>query len=524
MKQPVVGIFIFLVFAGTLAAQTRNPEVVVGKPYPFLDSNSELYLAHNSGIVIVKPWAKTVVLQKFGNDLTIKKATEYKQFPKDFAVITVRVIGTKSYLFYSAPSGDKTSLFAAQIDLEKGELIDGGREIVTSSDDIKAESFSGREFQFLVSADSSHFAICYRLKSRKLDKSKSYEVNGVWVFNNQLQELWHNEFTLPYTEKMCDVRGRGLDTEGNIHTAVSVIKDDSGLEKKLNEDFPNYTLQLLTFKRGSNEPAITPFNLNDKFIKSISISGTPQKVVCSGFYDSHQLNENPQGIFIFFVSGGAASETRLHPFSLAIVNEGLGKMKQKLNENKAKKNKPLDIDNLQLVSAIVQPDGSTLIQGEESVAAVAPRPVPSPSSPGSFSTMGGSPARSENILIVKILDDGNFGWARKIVKSQLTPLNGSSYRYLLGKDNRHNVIFISGDELIRYSLDPNTGSGEKQILTKFKPLLKRPVSSHTLFLNRIIPTSDKNSIVVETQVSGDAGRFGEVKLYKDNVLVKVSLQ
>lgn len=524
MKKSAAAIIVFFAIAGTLVAQNRVSEAVVGKPYPFLDSNSEFYISGSSGFLIVKPWAKTVILQKIGNDLTMQKATEYKQFPKDFEVRAVGTIGKKSYLFYSAPSGDKMSLFAAQLDLDKGELMEGGREIVTSSDDIKKETFSGREFQFLQSDDSSHFAVCYRIKSRKLDKSKSYEVNGLWVFDDQLNELWHNEVALPYTEKKCDVRGRGIDTQGNIHTAISIMKDDSGVEKKIDEDFPNYSLQLLTFTKGSSGAVATPFNLKDKFIKNISINGTSEKIICSGFYDSHQLNENPQGTFVFFVAGGVSSETRLQPFSLPVVNEGLGKIKQKLNESKAKKNKPLDIDNLKLVDVTIQTDGSILIQGEEQVAAVAPRAVPSPGTPGDFSSTMGSPARSENLLIIKILPDGNLAWTRKIIKSQLTPLNGASYQYWQGNDSDFNFLFIEGDELIQYNLDPNTGLGEKQILTRFKPLLKKPVSSHALFLNRIAITPDKNSVVVETKVSGDAGRFGEVKLYKDNVLVKVPVR
>jgi hypothetical protein len=94
------------------------------------------------------------------------------------------------------------------------------------------------------------------------------------VFNNQLIEQWHNEFKLPYPEKKCNVRGRGIDTDGKVHIVLSVINDDSGLEKKTGQDTPNYTLEILTFQSATSPPSVTPFSLNGKFLHSLSINGS----------------------------------------------------------------------------------------------------------------------------------------------------------------------------------------------------------------------------------------------------------
>jgi hypothetical protein len=515
MNKLYILLLLLLVFAGRAIGQ-ENAKILMGKSYPFIESRHQFYIADKSGFLIIKLWSKQVILQKIGPDLTLQKVMQYENFPKDFTVEKVLEIKGRYYILYSSTAKDVISFFAAQVDVTKGELMDGGKEIATTTKEIEKQSL-----RFMIADDSSRFSISYRIKSGSLNKSKSFEEIGIWVFNNQLIEQWHNEFKLPYPEKKCNVRGRGIDTDGKVHIVLSVINDDSGLEKKTGQDTPNYTLEILTFQSATSPPSVTPFSLNGKFLHSLSINGSSQRLTCSGYYNWGQMNDNPEGVFMVEILLGASSKTNLHPFPISLVNEYEGKMKQKQNENKVKNNKSIDMDDLTFVDSTVQPDGGLLIQGEEQTAGTGG--YTAPATPGGSGPMvyGGSQPTSGNIILVRLLPDGKLAWARKLSKGQLTPLtNALPYQYSNKIANRHDFFFLE-DELKVYRINDATGIGEKEVLTKLKPLLKKPAASYAIFPERLLILTDGKSVVFEARMSGDAGKFGETKPYKEEVLVKV---
>lgn len=333
--------------------------------------------------------------------------------------------------------------------------------------------------------------------------------------------ITNSNYLIP--KKKCNIRGRGIDTDGNVHIVLSVINDDSGLEKRTNEDIPNYSLEILTYQDANSQPSVTPFSLNGKFLRGLSINGSAKRLICSGYYNWGQLNNNQEGVFMVEILPGTIPKTTLHPFPLDLVNEDEGKMKQKQNENKVKNNKSIDIDDLTFVSTTIQPDGGLLIQGEEQTAGTGG--YTAPATPGGAGPIvyGGTQPSSGNIVLVRLLPDGKLGWVRKLLKGQLTSLtNDLPYQYSNKKPNRHDFFFLE-EELKVYRINDETGKGEKEVITKLKPLLKRPVSSYAIYPERLLILPDGNSVIFEARISGDAGKFGETKPYKEELLVKVMI-
>jgi hypothetical protein len=112
----------------------------MGKSYPFIESRHQFYIADKSGFLIIKLWSKQVILQKIGPDLTLQKVMQYENFPKDFTVEKVLEIKGRYYILYSSTAKDVISFFAAQVDVTKGELMDGGKEIATTTKEIEKQS------------------------------------------------------------------------------------------------------------------------------------------------------------------------------------------------------------------------------------------------------------------------------------------------------------------------------------------------------------------------------------------------
>lgn len=522
MNKFYVIILLFLVITECTAQSTAN--ISRGKSYPYVESRDQYYVADKTGFLIIKVDGKKIILQKIGTDLVLQKALQYENFPDDFSVQQVLSLNGKCYIFYSAPVKKQTAFYAAQIDVARGELLDGGKIIVSPARELTAETVTNNEFQVMVSDDSNNFAVCYRLKPEITDDSKSYEVNGIWVFNNMLAERWHNEITLPYTEKKCRVRARGVDNNGNVHMALNVINDESGMERKAGEKTSNYSLEILSYNSAASQPKIKHITLGGKFLNSLSINGSSENISCSGFYRGGSSKEDSEGIFM--IKPTAFEEVIFHPFPLAIANEGEGKMKQKANENRVKKNEPLEISELEFMEARAEADGSILIIGEQREkgrTVYGSRPgAPVTIGVGTAVSYGTSASSFKNIIVARLLPDGKMSWIRRLIKDQ------SSYEinpamYCTNKLNDLQCFFfLEDDELITYQLNSLTGEGERQAIAKLKPYLKKPGEYYTLYPERLVMIPGKNGIVLEALLRGDAGQFGESKPYKEELLIQVS--
>lgn len=516
-------IFLFLVLGliGRSLAQ-ENIHPTIGKPFAPIESSQVFYVAHKSGFLAIHLWANKLILQKFGTDLTQQKALQYENFPKELNIEKVLVLKGKCYILYSAITKGQVSLYVARVDMVKGELIDGGKEIVSPSDKIDNDIINEKSFQFLFSTDSSYFAVCYRIKSN-LFESKNNEVNGIWVFNDQLTERWHSEFAMPYTEKKCNVRNRGIDTNGNVHMVLTVIKDESGLERKAGQTAPNYSIEILSYQSPSEPPKITSLNLDDKFLNTLSLAGG-DKLICSGFYNTGQEKDGgPEGIFAANILYPPASGTVFLPFPLTIVNEGEKKSKQKSNEKLAAKGKLPPIEGLEISQIIPQNDGGLLLLGEQRIEVTTGGGY----IPGAGGVGGGGgrmmPSTTTNvyinIIVARLLPDLKLSWIRKLIKDGSGQM---AYRYQK-RDNMHNLLFTEEDKLFGYGLNDITGDGEKKLIVDFDALLKRPQAIFSSYVGRPVLLPEGNGVIVPAFLKGDAGKFGESKPYKEDVLIKVTI-
>jgi hypothetical protein len=529
--------FLFIVtYTISLKAQKLQPiaQAIAGKPYPETRAMIRYYLSDQNGFMIVKLVQDKVILHKLNKEMVTQRIMEYDNFPKGFTIEKILRLGKNYYILYSIFSKNQHGMYAMQIDMVKGELMTNQKELFTTAENLadkitpaEIERKSARKdenrYEIIFSDDSSRIAVCYRIKPEISNDRKNNETNGVWIFDDILQVKGHGNITFPYTEQKADVRARGIDSKGNFYAVLVVYKDESGLEKKFEQTIPNYALELLSYTSLTASPVTMPFNLDDKFLHSVSFNENNGRLICSGFYNYGQSNNGIQdgdisGIFTFPVS--LTITPSIHPISLSAANEGESKFKQKSNTKRLEKNLPIEVENIELTQTSILSDGGILIQGERYTPGVAP--MSGGAGPVKVSTSG-SPPIYGNIILVKLASDGTPLWMRKLSKDVAGFEHKSHYLYSTQKNGSHYFFFIEPDEIFAYRINGFTGEGERELLADLKPLLKRKLGSHDILQQRLGLLPGGNGVILEASLKYDIGEFGETKPIREEIPVKIEV-
>lgn len=526
----------------------------VSKPYQVYDSPKKYYFSDGNQILSIKPWRKTVVLQKFDvNTLNLISAKEYEDLPENYVVEGMKQLQDKYYLFYSSWSGKDTEherLYYREIDFATGEFIGESVKLIdidgrlagtlSSTAGINVPFAFGfgvtDKFDFLTSLDESKILVQYRRKPEVKNDKESYDIIGTEVFDKSLNKLWSKEYTMPYTERRMDVEDLAVDSDGNGYLLAKVFHDDSNKDKKKRKDEEaNYHMELFRLSKGSSEIEKTKIDLGDKFINGISLFESFEGyMICSGFYTNGLNNElhNADGLYTFKITKeGKLVDEKSYEIPLEILNQYVKNRTKKRNERRDEDGKA-EFEHMKLRDLAISDDGSLLLIGEQS-----------------FIVEHRTPKRvyytyhNNDILVSKIDAAGNLAWMKKIPKRQMgqpkmgevydtskTYQGGMSYSYF-NANGHHYIVFLDNVKNIDLELDqiPALHSdGNGGYLTSFKINDKTGEFSKGSILdtrevtdkmevyqfsnNRIVKT-DEDQFVLEVY-----------KKSKEDVLIKVDIK
>lgn len=474
MKRIFKTLFLSLMFSFSALAQIDNAEIkdasyTVGAPYKVVDAPNKLYFYQDNELMTVKISGAKVTIQKLStSDLEIKSTNVYKEMPKGFLLEGVEEINNKYYLFYSIWDKPNKSeqLFCREIDFAAGTLNDEEKALIKTDGKVtgafaaSAWGWGGSvtdKFDFYKSFDESKFMVTYRKKPEEKKDAKSYDLIGMFVFDENMEELWGDEVKMPYTEKKMDNIDYAVDKKGNTYILARVYNDNSTDLKKRRSTEANYHIEILRVPSNSKDIKSkdidkTVIKIKDKFIQSITLYEGPEDyMICAGFYNKGKNMTGANGIFQFKIGKeGDLYDTKSYEFPTKMLNLYMSERAQKRNEKQAEKGRG-EFSELVLRNFFVGSDGSIVLVGEQFYI----REVTTYDTKGNARTT--YYYHYNDIIIAKIAADGELAWMKKLPKRQMgvnSGRSGMSFAYMYDDVSKnHYMVFL--DNIKNLKLETN---------------------------------------------------------------------
>ncbi|MDA3912346.1 MAG: hypothetical protein PF448_13415 [Bacteroidales bacterium] len=231
-------------------------------------------------------WHEPLIVEKYDRGGFQKKQTNKikpKYQKKELTALDAYFLNGKMMLFSILKDNDKVSLFAESIDENSLDLAGDIKRIdeYTINEEEKTQSI--KDFEFMMSPDSSKFLVFANLG---FSAEHGYRIYAS-LYDIELNKLW-NVDTYIKLEEVINFSVRNFIVNNNGDVFLSAITKDESISEKYNGD-ANYTFILFKI----NELEIKEYVVNNKgvFIEDLQLGYSENKLTCAGFY-SHEGPKN----------------------------------------------------------------------------------------------------------------------------------------------------------------------------------------------------------------------------------------
>ncbi|MGH1336770.1 MAG: hypothetical protein ACRBFS_11645 [Aureispira sp.] len=374
--------------------------------------------------------------------------------------------------FYMKPkSAYAGQIFYRELDIENGTFkgqeevlvkIEGQLALntVENSGDIISDLVEGYTIALIPSYDKSKILIQYRRPPELKNDAISHDLIGMYVFDEELKEIAHNEIDMPYTEQQMDNYAYHINSDG-IPYILAKVRDDKSAKNytgSWNKQI-NYHLELLSVDLAKHNFKKIILQEKGCYLRDLKLQGGPNNsIICAGLYiktiDKFYTHE-ADGIALFRIDGaGKLQQKVFHEIPLEVINLYEEKKVRKANTKKEQKG-TARLSHLQMKDIMVQEDNSVVFFAERHLS----------EGGGAYTTS----YHYDDILTAKITPEGQLAWMKKLPKRQVNKsilTQGLSYKHLR-VGNKHYCIFIDHVKNMNLSTDE---APETYILEKGGPL------------------------------------------------------
>jgi hypothetical protein len=512
-------------------------------PYPVVDGD-KYYFAKGDELFALKKGGRTLFLQKYTTYPELKhvKTIQVEGFETSFAIEAVKEINDKFYMFYSIYDrpNETEQLFVVEIDFQDLTLSNHRPRLIAVDGKIDGTFFAmmgigvfkfGVFDKFYVhhSFDNSKIVVQYLKKLDERRLSNRYSEIGMYVFDNELNELWHKEVTMPHSERQMEVLDYAVDNQGNGYILTLVYKDES--RRKFVRGEVNHHIEMIKIENQTGKVTSTEIDLKDKGISSIALYENGQEyMTCAGFYSTNKKTADVEGLFVFKLSkDGKIIDEVTHPIPLSVTNAYVSKKQANRNTRRGEKDESnINLENLKMRDLFFLSDGSVVITAEQYFTRT------------TYSSKGRSTTRYyyNNMLISKIGATGNLDWIHSLGKRQVGSRGrgAMSFEYIFA-DNAHYLYFLDnvknlelptdrephrhsdghGGFLTAYRVDNDSGKVNKVSILDTRNVKKnkndkKGIGIHQFYPDKVVKINDKE-FVFETYIKN-----------KQDMLIKMYLE
>jgi len=423
-------------------------------------------------------------------DQTSEKTIELAEASRNFNSEEVVNLNDNYFWLHSdwEKGSEKEMLYYDKIDVASGKITDanhklfettrlGGNAVATGFYRYK---LSGK-YRFNYDVDQKKLLVSYRLHPEERNDKKNYDKIGLQVFDEHLNKLWGNEFTMPYTEAIMDNSDFSIDSKGNAYLLAKVYDSDARKEKDKATGKPAYHFEVLKFTKDSKQISHTTISVDDYYIKQPTlIENALHDMVIACTYSKKALSHGTDGIFLAMIDpDGKVIKYKNGYYEFPLAE--LEKFESARTRRKMEKKDDYENPDLVVRNVTVESDGSVFVACEE-------YHVEQTSSYDGRNWTYYTTYYYEDMLAAKISASGKFEWLRKIPKKQkggagrggmsFTLISDQSGYYFLYLDNKKNME-LADDETPKYHVD---GQGGQVVVARIDN--KGTVSKELLFDTR----------------------------------------
>lgn len=516
LKMKIINLtFLFLIGSWSLIAQDEiqlpsEVKITKSEPYPVVDALSKMYLKiDNNNVLAVKIQGKKqnkFVFQVLsGENLNLKSSKTELMDEPGFNFEYIMEIADKHYFFYSVYDKPNSTeqLFVRTINTSEGGFSDEAKLLVTVDKKLSGSYYykyaAQGKFRIDVSSDRETFVIKYRHNPEEKDDSKNTDIIGMHVFDKDLNPIWNNDFTMPYTESMMDNLDFAVDSHGNGYFLIRKFEEE--VSRKNSQDPENQSLAIL-ITSPNGELNEVEFDLGENLIDNVIMKENKKgDIICAGYYRKPK-SYGVDGTFVSILdSKGNLSNPKFYEFSLDFIKQYRRvSERSKKKMEKAEDEGKLSINNLYMSRVVVLEDGGIVISGEIFYVTC------TTDSKGNTHCVN----HYDDVIVVKINADGELGWMQKYFKRSTTEsfdlFASEKYTYVLFLDALRNASMtddgeitdkVKGDYVTAHRID--NASGERKFLPLFDRKVIDGVPVYQYRLNRVIPIDD-NSFAIELYI------------------------
>ncbi|WP_415374568.1 hypothetical protein [Patiriisocius sp. Uisw_017] len=433
-------------------------DVSIKKSEIFKDSKKNSSLVYsledeNGGLVTIRAFyggmlqkLKGYYIQHFDSNLKLLKEVEYEVDKNELKNAFIKDNKLHLIEYNIDKKADKITFNAVSAYLK--DLKFSYKEILSLSEDEQQKYFGVLLFPFLInnfsqydnnnagevvmSSNNSYFVINFDIKN------KDKETHKIFVFNNNFEKVYEQLIEKNIKDKYFDYQSIDIDdNNGTVYFLGKSFENESRKSKKKGE--ANYHFEL--YKVNTNGQTKTSFKNADKFISSLELITSDNRVACVGFYgkkDENKIN----GVSLFNLNPETLKiETeKFTPFSEQFLSDKYGNKGGKKKRKKEKGIKNIDFKDVNLMD-----NGDIVLNAEEFYITTRT----STSAKGIVSTR--TVYHFDDIISLRLNTDGDLKWARNINKRQVGFSNSSYTSITVGEDS---YFFINcSDNIKKLSAD-----------------------------------------------------------------------
>jgi hypothetical protein len=309
------------------------------------------------------------------------------------------------------------------------------------------------------SADHKKLLVSYRLIPESKREKENHDKIGLIVFDENMNKLWSNEFTMPYTQAVMDNYDYSVDSKGNAYMLVKVYNNEKKREKDKETGKPDYNYEVLKFTKDSKDVQHTVVSVGDYFVKEASlVESTTRDMIIASTYSKKAKGNNTDGVFLAILdANGKVVKYKNGYYEFPVAD--LEKFESARQKRKMERKDDYEAPDLKVRNVVIQADGSIFLTCEQYYSVLVA------SSDGQGHTYYYTEYYYEDIIASKIKASGEFAWVRKIPKKQMgvgtktlgfTLVADSSGYYFLYLDLKKNFD-ITEDESPKYYKDGGKG-------------------------------------------------------------------